>query len=302
MSSQPPSTVELAWVDGPDGYSLGLDGTTLVCRNPKGRQLKSVPKKVRESAEAEQLADLVRWLERHQQECRRQVESWLLGSLPVPAATVAAVWPDPTWRDLLADLFVAPVSASGEPDTNTGGFLRGVDEQGRLGVLDLDAESVWLSAERVVVAHPVRIPDLEDVRDFAAELGIEQRVPQLTREVYRRAGDLSPGATRVTAYAGGRFGELRDAVSRARRLGFAVRGGYAVCRTVDAGRYVQARYWLGSDSPDAPTSTGDLLWVDADERPLPVGEVGPVAWSEGVRMAETIHAGAAGSGDSEENA
>jgi hypothetical protein len=36
--------------------------------------------------------------------------------------------------------------------------------------------------------------------------------------------------------------------------------------------------------------TGDLLWVDGDEQALPLGSVGPVAYSEGVRMASSIHA------------
>ncbi|TDQ47593.1 DUF4132 domain-containing protein [Actinorugispora endophytica] len=285
MSTTSPPQSELIWVDGPDGYALALDGTTMVCRNAKGRRLKTVPKKVRESAEAEQLTSVRLWLERHERECAERVESWLLGSLPVPAPMIARVWPDPAWRDLLADLFVAPA------DGGEGGFLRGVDDQGRIGVVDLDAESAWLDADRVALVHPVLIDDLDEVREFALELGITQRLPQLTREIHRKPAEVAAGSTAVTDYSGGEFEQLRQATGRAQRYGFSVRGGYAVCRVGEAGRSLQARYWIGSEMPDYETETGTLIWVDADERPLRLADVGPVAWSEGVRMAELIYAG-----------
>ena len=284
-TTSPPTASDLVWTDGPDGYALALDGTTLLCRNAKGRTLKSVPKKVRESSEAEHLRGVLLWLERHERECLERVESWLLGSLPVPASVIARVWADPTWCELLTDLYVVPA------DGGDGGFLRGVDERGRIGVIDLDAESDWLEADRVVPVHPVLIEDLDDVREFALELGITQRLPQLTRGIHRKPAAVAAGATAVEDYSGGEFEQLRHATGRAQRHGFTVRGGYAVCRVVEAGRSVQARYWIGSDAPDYGTETGRLLWVDDDERPLALRDVGPIAWSEGIRMAELIHAG-----------
>ncbi|MFD3686668.1 DUF4132 domain-containing protein [Nocardiopsis sp. NPDC058631] len=284
-TTSPPPAADLVWTDGPDGYTLALDGTALVCRNAKGRRLKSVPKKVRESGEAEHLRGILLWLERHERECVERVESWLLGSLPVPATVIARVWADPTWCELLTDLFVVPA------DGGEGGFLRGVDDRGRIGVIDLDAESAWLDTDRVVPAHPVLIEDLDDVREFALELGITQRLPQLTRGIHRKPATVKADATSVEDYSGGEFEQLRHATGRAQRHGFTVRGGYAVCRVTEEGRPVQARYWIGSDAPDYATETGRLLWVDGDERPLRLGDVGPIAWSEGIRMAELIHAG-----------
>ncbi|MFJ9557582.1 DUF4132 domain-containing protein [Nocardiopsis sp. NPDC101807] len=284
-TTSPPPAADLVWTDGPDGYALALDGSSLVCRNAKGRRLKTVPKKVRESAEAEHLRGLLLRLERHERECVERVESWLLGSLPVPASVIARVWADPAWRELLTDLFVVPAGGG------DGGFLRGVDDRGRIGVLDLDAESVWLDADRVVPAHPVLLEDLDDVREFALELGITQRLPQLTRAIHRKPDAVEAGATAVEDYSGGEFDQLRHATGRAQRYGFTVRGGYAVCRVTERGRQVQARYWIGSEAPDYETETGRLLWVDDAERPLRLGDVGPIAWSEGIRMAELIHAG-----------
>ena len=285
MSTTSPHVTEPIWTEGPDGYSLAIEGTALACRNAKGTRLKTVPKKVRESEQAQRLSDVLLWLERHERDCAARVESWLLGSLPVPAAVLSRVWADPSWQGLLSDLFVAP-EGGGE-----GGFLRGVDDRGRIGVLDLDAESTWLDADRVVPLHPVLIEDLDDVREFALELGITQRLPQLTRQIHRLPDTLDADATRVDDYAGGRFEQLRHAAGLAQRHGFPVRGGYATCRVVEGGRPVQARYWIGSDAPDWETETGPLVWVDDDERVLKLTEIGPVAWSEGVRMAELVHAG-----------
>ncbi|WP_017574086.1 DUF4132 domain-containing protein, partial [Nocardiopsis halotolerans] len=140
MPTTSPPPAGPVWTEGPDGYGLAIEDGALVCRNAGGRRLKAVPKKVRESAEGRHLSSVLVWLARHERECAERVESWLLGSLPVPTPMITRVWADSAWRDLLADLFVVP-SGDGE-----GGFLRGVDERGRVGVLDLDAESTWLDA------------------------------------------------------------------------------------------------------------------------------------------------------------
>lgn len=53
---------------------------------------------------------------------------------------------------------------------------------------------------------------------------------------------------------------------------------------------VEASFWIGADDPESPAYTGELVWIVNGES-LPLAEVGPVAWSEGVRMARHIHAG-----------
>jgi hypothetical protein len=205
----------------------------------------------------------------------------MLGSFPISAAIIAEVWPDPAWRDPLRNLVVTGDAV---------GLLRGVDDQGRLGIVNLDGETEWLTPSSVVIPHPVLLDDLDDLREFAAELGVVQAVPQLAREVFRVPLDRDESAA-VRSYSDGVFKELRHATARANRYGFQVRGGYAVCRVFDAAVAVQARYWLGGDDPAYEAWTGDLIWVNADERPLKLSEVGPVAWSEGIRMAELIYSG-----------
>jgi hypothetical protein len=53
---------------------------------------------------------------------------------------------------------------------------------------------------------------------------------------------------------------------------------------------VEARFWLGADHPEGETWTGELVWVDDQEQQLDLAQVGPVAWSEGTRMAALVYA------------
>ena len=289
------------WTQAIDGHELALDPASgaLVCRNARGRRLKGVPKPVRASAAAERLLALRDWLARHEAECREAVERWMLGSMPVPSAVLAAVWPDPAWRGQLEHAVVAPAGEDGRPDPDgPSGFLRSVDPDGRPGVVDVDGETRWLDAATVSIPHPVLLDDLDELRELAVELGVEQGIQQLLREVHRKPAGLDPGEQRVSDFADGRFAEARHALARAADLGFQVRGGYAVCRVLDAGTPVEARYWLGADDPFWEAWTGDLVWVDGRERQLTLAEVGPVAWSEGIRMASLVHAGrVAGEGE-----
>ena len=76
-----------------------------------------------------------------------------------------------------------------------------------------------------------------------------------------------------------------------------MRGGYAVCRVFEDGRTVEARCWVGADDPYYETETGDLVFTDRQGTALPLGQVGPVAWSEGTRMAAALYAGAGSRAD-----
>ena len=296
MSTSRTTTAEAGapvWVQAIGGYELALDmaNGTLVCRNSQGRPLKRVPKAARASAAAERLLALGNWLARHEAECQATVERWMLGSMPVPAAVVVAVWPDPAWRGRLEHAVIAPTDEDGRSDPGAAGFLLGVGPDRRLGVVDIDGETRWLDAATISIPHPVRLDDLDELRELAVELGVEQDIQQLLREVHHKPTDVEPTERRLTEFAGGCFAELRHALSRAGSLGFQLRGGYAVCRAFDGGAPVEARYWLGVDDPSWQAWTGDLIWVDGEERQLTLGQVGPVAWSEGVRMASLIYAG-----------
>ncbi|MEU4747047.1 DUF4132 domain-containing protein, partial [Actinosynnema sp. NPDC023658] len=233
-----------------------------------------------------QLRQLAEWLSRHRAECLAAVDGWMVRSLPVPTALVVEVWADAAWADALRDLVVTADDGTGAET----GFLRDADPERGLGLVTLDGDTRRVRPEVVRVPHPVLLDDLEELREFGAELGVEQQVQQLFRQTFARSSQPA-GKTSVDDYSGGRFEQLNHALGRCRTLGYPVRGGDAVYSAFEDGRVVEARYWLGSDYPEGETWTGELRWALEDGTALALTDVGPVAWSEGLRMAAAIHAG-----------
>jgi hypothetical protein len=280
----------MGWVAAGDGYEVGLADGKIVYRRA-GKALRSLPKALKDAEAVLAIRQLKEWLDRHDQQCLREVEDWLVRSLPVPASVLAATWPDPSWRAALQDAVVAPVDEDGRWALDRAGFLRDAGVDGRLGVVDLDGESVRLAVPRVVLPHPVLLEDLDDLREFAVELGVRQGVLQLFREIWRRPEGAREQAGAAAQYAGGHFAQLRHLTSRATSLGYAVRGGYVTRRVWEGGRAVDACVWVGADDPSVEADTGDLTFVDAGGAAVPLDTVGPVAWSEGMRMAAALYAG-----------
>lgn len=279
----------MGWLSAGDGYEIALVEGRVVARattgRAAGRQLKTLPKQVREHPEAQRLRLFAAWLDRHAAACLAQVDTWMVSSLPVPTGLVAEVWPDEAWQSVLRDLVVVG------DDPDEAGFLRGVTDAGELRVVNLDGETVRLSPATVTLPHPVQLPDLAELREFATELGVEQRVEQIHRATWTMPADPAARAAAVTEFSGGGFGSRSALAARAVSLGYRVSGGYATCSVRDAGRIAEASVWIGEPYWDGGTETGDLSWHDREGRDLPLQKVGPVAWSEGMRMAAALYAG-----------
>lgn len=278
----------LGWVDAGKGYQLSLDGGKLVAKNPAGKRLSSVPKEVKDGDAADQLEALRDWLVEHERECAATVDQWMLRSLAVPRSVLEAVWEDPAWRKPLENAVVVAVKADGTHDATAVGLFRGVDKAKGVGVVDLDGETGWLATERVAIPHPILIGELDGWRELVTQLGVTQGISQLHRETHAKPEGLT--ATSIDTFEDGKFAMLMHALGKARSLGFKVRGGFATCKVWDAAGGAEARYWIGADSPESETYTGQLSWVDGRERTLKLAEVGPVAFSEGMRMASSIYA------------
>lgn len=295
-------TTPLAWVHAHQGHELALDGTDLRCRKSGGKVLRSVPAAVRESPVGERFEALREQVLRHERECRATVESWLLGGIPVPGPLLARVWDDTGWRTCLRHLVVRVEGRLG--------LLDDVSEDGRASVREADGELYEASAGAAVTAvHPVLLDDLDGWRLLLAEHGGTQGVEQVGRRVHRRRDGRGPEGVGVEVPGGAyAYAEVSGAArQRAVEHGFAVRGGFAVLGMSERGAAVEVRCWLGSGEAagsggaggSGAGEAGRLLWVDAEERPLPVGGVGPVAWSEGRRMAELVYGGTDARGDEE---
>jgi hypothetical protein len=264
---------------------VSIDAGKIVCRNAAGKSLASVPKPVKESEAYEGLEQLLEHLASHERSCREAVETWLLRSLPAPRRVIEAVWVDPAWRTPLENAVVRATEAQRE----TLGFLRGVDARG-VGIVTLDGETEWLSCTSLAVPHPILLSELDDLRALATELSLTQGISQLFRETFVKKAEHGPEGVQVRDFENGKFAMLQHALGKAKTLGYRVRGGFATCPVWENGTLVEARYWLGADAPDAEAYTGDLIFVDEAERALPLREVGPVAFSEGMRMASAIFA------------
>ncbi|BCJ70779.1 hypothetical protein CS0771_03230 [Catellatospora sp. IY07-71] len=286
----------MGWLPTGSGYEVALDGGRVVCRNAQGRRLRGLPASVKDDPVITDLRRLREWLARHEAECQAEVERWMVRGLPVTVAVLARVWADDAWRAALRDLVMAPYT-DGMPDLGRAGFLRDVDPARGVGVIDLDGESAWLPGPAFAVPHPVLLDELAELREFAAELDVRQGVTQLFREAYRRPAEPAEMTAVLDGYAGAPYAQLRHATARAVGLGYAVRGGTARCRIVEQGRPVDAAVWLGDGDPGHESWTGRLQFADASGQHVPAAEVGPITWSEGVRMAAALHAGRTGGGE-----
>jgi hypothetical protein len=289
---RPPSKTTddiIPWLEADKGYALGIEAGKLVCRNPAGKKLASVPKELKESELGEQLLALCEWLADHRTDCLRRVEVWMLRSLPVPCEVVRSVWPDPDWADMLRNLVVTPVAAGGKANAAQTGLLRDVDPKKGIGVVDRDGETQWIAAVQILIPHPILIDGLDELREIAADMGFTQAIEQLFRPTFAATNEQKE-QSRITDFSNGKFDQLNFVSSLCRRLGYPVRGGYACNKVWENGKPIEARYWIGADYPEGETYTGELIFVDSEQKPLKIAEVGRVTFSEGVRMASQIYA------------
>lgn len=274
----------MGWLPAGGSYEVSLVDGKVAARSTGaragGRPLKTLPKALRDDPEVDRLRQLGQWLDRHAAECLARVDAWVVSSLPVPTGLLARVWPDPAWRDALRDLVVLGDDPA-EP-----GFLRDVTDAGDLRVVDLDGETVRLSPASATLPHPVHLRDLVDLREFADELDITQRVEQLHRGTWDRPAGLGDRANTVTDFHG--VTVPNRLAARAAALGFRVSGAQIRCRVWEAGRTVEAALWFDEDYWDSEATLGSLSWSVADGPTLRLAEVGPVAWSEGMRMATAL--------------
>jgi hypothetical protein len=280
----------MGWLKTGSDYEVTLSHGRVICRTGQGKVIKTVPKALAEDDIVVGLRQLAEWLDRHGTSCRAEVDRWMIRSLPVPAKVLHEVWADDAWRAALADLVVVPVGPDGRPRLDEPGFLRDASDQG-IGVVNLDGDSVRVRTDRIGIPHPVRLRDLDDLREFAAELGVRQGTLQLFREVWKKPTDPAQLVADLRSGAGGHFEQLRQLTGRAASLGYQVRGGYATCRVWEDGASAVATVWIGTGDPAFETETGELAFADPHGQGVDAATVGPITWSEGMRMAAALYAG-----------
>ncbi|MGW1029804.1 DUF4132 domain-containing protein [Streptomyces sp. NPDC002577] len=281
----------MAWLAAGDTYEVALVEGRVVARSrsasaeaPPGRA-GAVPEEIRDRPEVQELQRFAEWLEWHAAECAAQVDIWMVSSLPVPTGLLARLWPDEAWQSALRDIVIV----GDNPDEV--GFLRDADDSGELRVVNLDGETVRLTPRTVTMPHPVLLSDLEELRAFAAELGVVQGVEQIHRATWHKPDGIDSGTDAITEFAEAEYRSWFHLSVRATSLGYKISGSSVVDRIRDAGRIVTASVGMSNPYTEEKAWTGRLTWNDEDgHRRLPLTEVGPVAWSEGMRMAAALHA------------
>ncbi|WP_274529277.1 DUF4132 domain-containing protein [Micromonospora cabrerizensis] len=104
----------MGWLAAGVDYEVSLERGKVIARNRQGRLLKSLPKALRDTDAVVGLRQLSEWLKRHEVSCRREVEQWMVRSLPVPTTVICEVWADEAWRTSLRDLVVVPIDDAGD--------------------------------------------------------------------------------------------------------------------------------------------------------------------------------------------
>lgn len=280
----------MGWLAAGDTYEVALVEGRVVARSTsaaaEGKRQRTLPAEIRDRPEVVELQRFAEWLDRHAAECLAQVDHWMVSSLPVPTGLLARVWPDEAWQAALRDIVVV-----GEGPDEVG-FLRDADESDGLRVVNLDGETVRLTPRTVTMPHPVLLPDLEELRTFAAESGVVQGVEQIHRATWPAPGEADGDIDVVTEFADAEYRSWFHLSARATSLGYQIAGSRIVGRVRDAGRVFTASVGMSDPYTEEKAWTGGLTWSHGDEyRSLPLREVGPVAYSEGMRMAAVLHAG-----------
>lgn len=289
---------ELAWVTAGD-YTLALDGTTIVCRNAKGKELKSIPAKVKKLEEYARLESLSLWLGQHDRTCADTVRGWFLRGETVRSTLISAVWEDPSWRSYIENLVVCAERASQGKVT---GLLRdaGADV---LRIIDLDGETVEIPVgdTDITVPHPVLIDDIEDWREFIVELGVEQGTDQLFREIQVKPETAQEQRAAVRRYSEAIYSKGLVLIGRSRGAGYSASINEVSTEVMESGtgRVVTVVLEVHCWSPTEDAVLGDVSFRDAGDA-MDLSDVGPLAWSEGMRMAHFVYAGRSTDTDADE--
>ncbi|RKT88124.1 protein of unknown function [Saccharopolyspora antimicrobica] len=259
----------MGWIGIATGHELTVEGTlrpVLACRTAAGRVLAKVPANVKKDPAAVGLAALCDRLGEHARAVHDRVESWMVRSLPVPAAVLAGVWDDPVWRETLTDLVIAPI-LDGAPDLGRCVLLR---------------EGAWEGAEAFAIPHPLLLG--EELPSWQ-ERNLGQVVEQVDREVWRRpvSMDRAFGVVDTFGYLDARYESGAAFERRVHELGGRIKR--------DRARFtVHAPEPLGVEIDvdwSGPMSPAYMAWLSfaSDGR-----EIGDIAWSEGVRILMALYA------------
>lgn len=179
------------------------------------------------------------------------------------------------------------------------GLLRAAGDDG-LSLVDLDGETVTVPVDDATVVslpHPVLMAELADWREFSVELGVRRGFDQLFRDTYAKPADEAGRRAAMEKYRDVKYGRANALVGRSRGGGFSidfpegVNGIYVDVTEDVGGQRVETTATLGIAEDYEGGATMWELYFFRDGHLVKSADVGPVTWSEGVRMAEFVYGG-----------
>lgn len=270
-----------------EGYTIAFgDDEEVQIRDPKGKRLKSVPAKVRQSDDYQALMRGRKDDRSRGKRARRVLEERMISGTPIVADELAWLVQDAAFEDLFRGLVVV---ADGSPE-RAPAVLVGWDSTRGLGVVPLDYDAKWIGWPTVTIPHPSHLSDLTEWQDLLIELGLQQGLAQVFREVksvpaaQRTLQECTMVANRETRSAAAIERALMDDGWTARR-GMAKR--HLWLREGDAITTVEAWFDYGEYyMPSDETTTGAFGVNDVRGRPLPMSAVPGVLLGEIIRSLE----------------
>lgn len=258
-------------------YLLRLAGDTIIAADADGHPLPAVPAAATTHEVYEHLDARRAFLAHHAATCRDTVRDWFNTGVAVPVSVLTAVWPDDAWQDALTDVVLT--------DGTVTGVLRHADPDA-LHLMDLDGNSVTVArtdAATARIPHPITLTHLSTWR----ELAVDQSIDQLCREITHKPAGAQEQATRLRAYRHARYERAGHLIGRARTAGFTATLSAVSTQVTEDGRWVTAELGVTAYLPDEYATLGELSFR-TDHTPLTPADVGPIAWSEAIRMADHI--------------
>ncbi|MGP6173265.1 hypothetical protein [Corynebacterium sp. A21] len=119
---------------------------------------------------------------------------------------------------------------------------------------------------------------------------MNQGLDQLFRETTAKPADEQGQQDAVNAYSEGTYQVAGHLIGRARGAGFAASLNEVSVKVQEGEQTVTVSLEADAYDPGEEARLGRLFF-SIEGSSLPPAEVGPIAWSEGIRMAEYIWAG-----------
>src|SRR5262249_16869671 len=150
-----------------------------VVTDPDGRQLRTIPLKIRRSEEYQAIVRGKKDDRARGARARSALEGRMISGESIPAEDLAWFVDDEVFATPLRGLIVRPAHAA---SSQSAGVLVSWDTERGLGLLPLDYDARWIGWTAIEILHPLKLADVIAWQELLLDLSLEQPLPQAFRE------------------------------------------------------------------------------------------------------------------------